>query len=141
MTTVSAKANEVARKWWLLDARDQVLGRVAVKAANLLRGKEKTIFTPHVDTGDFVIVINADKVRVTGKKETAKTYMSFSGFVGGHKTETFKARQARRPELLIERAVRGMIPHNRLGRAIYTKLKVYRGDSHPHAAQQPQLVK
>src|SRR4026208_1262213 len=118
MKTFSAKAADVARKWWLIDARDQALGRVAVKAANLLRGKEKAIFTPHVDTGDFVIVINADKVRVTGQKETAKTYMSFSGYVGGHKTETFKARKARRPELLVEHAVKGMIPHNRLGRRI-----------------------
>lgn len=140
MKTFSAKANEVQRKWWVIDAKDQVLGRVAVKAANLLRGKEKAIFTPHVDTGDFVVVINADKVRVTGKKETAKTYMSFSGFVGGHKSETFKQRQARRPELLVERAVRGMIPHNRLGRALYTKLKVYKGDTHPHASQQPAAV-
>lgn len=137
MKTFSAKANEVQRKWWVIDAKDQILGRVAVKAANLLRGKEKAIYTTHVDTGDFVIVINAEKVRVSGKKETAKTYMSFSGFVGGHKSETFKQRQARRPELLVERAVRGMIPHNRLGRAIYTKLKVYRGDAHPHACQQP----
>ncbi|HWB60946.1 MAG TPA: 50S ribosomal protein L13, partial [Chthoniobacteraceae bacterium] len=107
---------------------------------NLLRGKEKAIYTPHVDTGDFVIVINADKVRVTGKKETAKEYMSFSGFVGGHKSENFKSRQARHPELLIERAVRGMIPHNKLGRAIYTKLKVYKGDKHPHESQQPAAV-
>ena len=137
MKTFSAKANEVDRKWWIIDAKDQVLGRVAVKAANLLRGKEKAIYTPHVDTGDFVIVINAGKVRVTGKKETAKTYMSFSGFVGGHKSESFEARQARHPELLIERAVRGMIPHNRLGRAIYTKLKVYSGAYHPHACQKP----
>lgn len=140
MKTFSAKANEVPRKWWVIDAKDQVLGRVAVKAANLIRGKEKAIYTPHVDTGDFVIVINADKVRVTGKKETAKTYTSFSGFVGGHKSETFKQRQARHPELLIERAVRGMVPHNRLGRAIYTKLKVYSGDQHPHASQQPAAV-
>jgi large subunit ribosomal protein L13 len=140
MTTFSAKANEVDRKWWVIDAKDQVLGRVAERAATLLRGKHKPIFTPHVDTGDFVVVINADKVRVTGKKEVQKTYMSFSGFVGGHKSETFKQRQARRPELLIERAVRGMIPHNRLGRAIYTKLKVYRGDQHPHASQQPAAI-
>lgn len=137
MATFSAKAHEVDRRWWIIDARDQVLGRVAVKAAKLLRGKEKAIFTPHVDTGDFVIVINADKVRVTGKKETQKTYTSFSGFVGGHKSETFEQRQARHPELLVERAIRGMIPHNRLGRAIYTKLKVYRGEKHPHASQQP----
>jgi large subunit ribosomal protein L13 len=140
MKTFSAKANEVSRQWWLIDAKDQVLGQVAVRAANLLRGKEKPIFTPHVDTGDFVVVINAEKVRVTGKKEESKTYMSFSGYVGGHKSENVQARRVRHPELLIERAVRGMIPHNRLGRAVYRKLKVYRGDSHPHAAQQPQPV-
>src|SRR5215216_2257041 len=139
--TFSAKATEVPRKWWVIDAQDQVLGRVAVKAANLLRGKEKAIFTPHVDTGDFVIVINAEKVRLSGKKEEQKTYMSFSGYVGGHKSENARARRARHPELLIERAVRGMIPHNRLGRRVYRKLKVYRGDAHPHAAQQPQPVK
>lgn len=141
MKTFSAKANEVDRKWWLIDAKDQVLGRVAVKAARLLRGKDKTIFTPHVDTGDFVVVINADKVRLSGKKEEQKSFMSFSGYVGGHKSETVRARRARHPELLIERAVRGMIPHNRLGRALYRKLKVYRGESHPHSAQQPQSVK
>ena len=140
MKTFSAKANEVTRNWWIIDAKDQVLGDVAVKAANLLRGKEKPIFTPHVDTGDFVVVINAEKVRVTGRKEDNKSYMSFSGYVGGHKSENVKARRARHPELLIERAVRGMIPHNRLGRAVYRKLKVYRGDAHPHAAQQPQTV-
>src|SRR3989454_7347327 len=140
MKTFSAKASEVDRKWWLIDAKDQVLGCVAVKAAKLLRGKEKPIFTPHVDTGDFVVVINADKVRVSGKKEEQKTYMSFSGYVGGHKSENVRARRARHPELLIERAVRGMIPHNRLGRSVYRKLKVYRGDSHPHTAQKPQPV-
>ena len=141
MKTFSAKANEVNRQWWVIDAADQVLGRVAVKAATLLRGKEKAIYTPHCDTGDFVIVINASKVRVTGKKETDKSYMSFSGFVGGHKSESVKARRARRPELLVEHAVKGMIPHNKLGRAVYTKLKVYAGAEHPHAAQQPQPVK
>src|SRR6202008_1517092 len=141
MKTFSAKANEIDRKWWLIDAKDQVLGRVAVKAANLLRGKEKTVFTPHVDTGDFDIVINAGKVRVTGKKENQKSVMSFSGYVGGHKSENVQARRARHPELLVERAVRGMIPHNRLGRSVYRKLKVYRGESHPHNAQQPQPVK
>jgi len=140
MKTFSAKASEVSRRWWLIDAKDQVLGHVAVKAANLLRGKEKMTFTPHVDTGDFVIVINADKVRVSGKKEEQKSFMSFSGYVGGHKSENVRARRARHPELLIERAVRGMIPHNRLGRSVYRKLKVYRGASHPHTAQQPQLV-
>ena len=141
MTTFSAKASEISRKWWVIDASDQVLGTVAVKAANLLRGKEKTVFTPHVDTGDFVIVINAEKVRLTGKKEEQKSYMNFSGYVGGHKSENVRARRARHPELLVERAVRGMIPHNRLGRRVYRKLKVYRGNSHPHAAQQPETVK
>ena len=141
MKTFSAKASEVSRKWWIIDAKGQVLGQVAVKAATLLRGKEKTIFTSHVDTGDFVIVINADKVRLTGKKEEQKSYMSFSGYVGGHKSENVRARRARHPELLVERAVRGMIPHNRLGRRVYRKLKVYRGNSHPHAAQQPETVK
>ncbi|MEY2439481.1 MAG: large subunit ribosomal protein [Verrucomicrobiota bacterium] len=140
MKTFSAKANEVPRQWWIIDAKDQILGDVAVTAANLLRGKQKPIFTPHVDTGDFVVVINAEKVRMSGRKEDLKTFMSFSGFVGGHKSENVKARRARHPELLIERAVRGMIPHNRLGRAVYRKLKVYRGDAHPHTAQRPQTV-
>src|ERR1700720_4188138 len=140
MRTFSAKANQVQRSWGLIDAKNQVLGRVAVKAATLLRGKEKTIFTPHVDTGDFVVVINADKVRLRGKKEEQKSYMSFSGYVGGHKSESVRARRARHPELLIERAVRGMIPHNRLGRNVYRKLKVYRGDLHPHTAQKPAAV-
>ena len=129
MKTFSAKANEVSRKWWIIDAKDQILGRVAVKAANLLRGKEKAIYTTHVDTGDFVV-----------KKEDKKTFMSFSGFVGGHKTENVKARRARHPELLVERAIRGMIPHTKLGRSVYRKLKVYRGDLHPHSAQQPVAV-
>jgi large subunit ribosomal protein L13 len=141
MKTFSAKASEVPRKWWVIDARNQVLGKVAVKAANLLRGKQKAVFTPHIDTGDFVIVINADNVRHTGTKEEQKTFMCVSGYVGGHKSENVRARRARHPELLVERAVRGMIPHNRLGRRVYRKLKVYRGDSHPHAAQQPEVVK
>ena len=106
----------------------------------LLRGKHKAIFTPHVDTGDFVIVINAEKVTLTGKKETDKVYTSFSGFVGGHKSENVKSRRARHPEKLVELAVRGMIPHNRLGRSVYTKLKVYTGTEHPHAAQQPAAM-
>src|SRR5215472_17785185 len=112
MKTFSAKATELPRKWWVIDAQDQVLGRVAVKAGNLLRGKGKAIFTPHVDTGDFVVVINAEKVLLTGKKETQKSFMSFSGYVGGHKSETAAHRRQRRPELLIEHAVKGMIPHN-----------------------------
>jgi large subunit ribosomal protein L13 len=140
MKTFSAKASEVQRQWWLIDAKDQVLGRVAETAAVLLRGKHKPIYTTHVDTGDFVIVINAGKVRVTGKKDVQKTYTSYSGYVGGHHSETFKARRERHPELVVERAVRGMIPHNRLGRSVYTKLKVYKGEAHPHESQQPQPV-
>jgi large subunit ribosomal protein L13 len=138
MKTFSAKAADVKRSWYVIDAAGQHLGHVAVKAANLLRGKGKRIFTPHVDTGDFVIVINADKVQIGGKKEVQKSYMSFSGYVGGHKSESFAARRERHPELLIERAVRGMIPHNRLGSSVYRKLKVYRGSEHPHAAQNPK---
>jgi large subunit ribosomal protein L13 len=140
MKTFSAKATDVDRKWWIIDAKDQILGLVAERAANLLRGKEKVIFTPHVDTGDFVVVINAEKVRLSGKKEELNTYMSFSGFVGGHKSESARSRRVRHPELLVERAIRGMIPHNRLGRSVYRKLKVYRGEEHPHNAQQPQPV-
>ncbi len=140
MKTYSAKPEEVKRAWWVIDAAGQPLGHVAEKAATLLRGKHKVTFTPHVDTGDFVVVLNASKVTIGGKKEVAKTYMSFSGFVGGHKSETFRARRERRPELLIERAVRGMIPHNCLGRATYTKLKVYAGAEHPHSAQNPQTA-
>jgi large subunit ribosomal protein L13 len=138
MKTFSAKPAEIQREWWIIDAAGQHLGHVAVKAANLLRGKGKRIFTPHVDTGDFVVVINAGQVRIGGKKNLQKSYMSFSGYVGGHKSETFQARLERRPELLVERAVRGMIPRNRLGSAVYRKLKVYAGAEHPHAAQNPK---
>jgi large subunit ribosomal protein L13 len=140
MKTFSAKNEEVDHNWWVIDAADVPLGRVAELAAVLLRGKHKPIFTPHIDTGDFVIVINAKRVKLTGKKETDKVYTSFSGYVGGHKSETPKSRRERRPELLIELAVRGMIPHNRLGRSTYTKLKVYAGAEHPHAAQNPKIA-
>ncbi|MDA1340881.1 MAG: 50S ribosomal protein L13, partial [Verrucomicrobia bacterium] len=110
------------------------------QAANIIRGKNKPIFTPHVDTGDHVIVINAAKAVFTGKKETMKSYMSFSGYIGGHKSETVQARRARRPELLIQSAVKGMVMHNRLGRVILKKLFVYGGADHPHVAQQPEKV-
>ena len=135
------RPGEIKAQWHTIDATGQILGRLASKIAIILQGKHKPTYTPHVDTGDFVIVINAEKVRLTGKKEEQKSYMSFSGYVGGHKSESVRARRARHPELLIERAVRGMIPHNRLGRHVYRKLKVYRGNSHPHAAQQPETVK
>jgi large subunit ribosomal protein L13 len=138
MKTFSAKAEEIQRKWWVIDAKDRILGEVAVAAARLLRGKNKALFTPHVDCGDFVVVINADKVRLTGKKEEQKTYTSYAGYVGNQKSETVRQRRVRRPELIVERAVTGMIPHNRLGRQISKKLKVYAGCEHPHEAQQPQ---
>jgi large subunit ribosomal protein L13 len=140
MSTYSAKTGEIKREWWVIDAGSRRLGRVAVKAASLLRGKHKVAFTPHVDTGDFVIVINAEKIQIGGKKETAKTYMSFSGYVGGHKSRSFRDYRRHRPEFLIEHAVRGMLPHNRLGRSVFRKLKVYRGSLHPHAAQSPKSI-
>ena len=138
--TWNAKPGEIERQWYVVDAEGKTLGRLATQIADVLRGKGKPQYTPHVDTGDFVVVINAEKVRLTGKKEEQKSFMSFSGFVGGHKTENARARRARHPELLVERAIRGMIPHNKLGRAVYRKLKVYRGDLHPHSAQQPAAV-
>lgn len=139
MKTFSAKPTDVDRKWFVIDAENKVLGQVAVEAARLLRGKHKPIFTSHIDTGDFVVVINADKVRFTGTKEHDKIYTSFSGWVGGQKVETPRMVRKRRPVLLVERAVWGMIPKNRLGRAQYGKLKVYAGTDHPHEAQQPEI--
>jgi len=138
MKTFSAKAEEIQRKWWIIDAADQVLGNVAVTAANILRGKNKALFTPHMDAGDFVVVVNADKIRLTGNKETQKKYHSHSGYVGGVKSRTVKQIRTKHPELLVEKAIKGMIPHNSLGRKIFTKLKVYAGSEHPHEAQQPQ---
>ncbi len=140
MKTFSAKPADITRKWFLIDAADQILGRVAVEAARLLRGKHKPAFTPHIDTGDHVVIVNAAKVRLTGKKETEKIYASHSGYVGGKKVETPRKIRARRPELLVEHAVRGMIPHNRLGRAQFRKLHVFAGPGHNHEAQQPEPV-
>ncbi|MFK7851301.1 MAG: 50S ribosomal protein L13 [Akkermansiaceae bacterium] len=137
MKTFSAKPHEVDRKWYLIDAKGKVLGKVAVEAARLLRGKNKPTFTSHVDTGDFVVVINADQCVLTGTKETDKIYTRFSGYVGGKKVETPKKLRERRPTLLVERAVWGMIPKTRLGRNQFGKLKVYAGDEHPHEAQEP----
>ena len=140
MKTFSAKAENIQRKWYLIDAAEKVVGKVAVQAADLLRGKRKPTYTSHVDTGDHVVVINAEKAVFTGKKETQKIYTSYSGYIGGQKIETPKARRARRPELIIQNAVKGMVPHNRLGRAILKKLYVYAGAEHPHAAQNPTAV-
>jgi large subunit ribosomal protein L13 len=140
MSTFFAKKEEQKPRWYVIDASNQVLGKVAVKAANVLRGKLKPTFTSHVDTGYFVVVVNAEKVVVTGKMETAKVYMSYSQYPGKEKRRTVKQVRATHPEKLIQHAVKGMIPHNRLGRAMITKLKVYAGATHPHSAQQPEPV-
>src|ERR1700691_1517102 len=141
MKTHLPKVNLDQRKWHVIDADGAVLGRLAVQVADILRGKNKPVYTPHLDAGDFVIVVNAEKVRVTGKKETAKEYMTYSGWKGGEKYTTVEQLRARHPEMLIERAVKGMIPKNRLGRVLLTKLKIFKGPKHPHAAQKPEALK
>ena len=140
MKTYYAKPGEVDRKWYVIDAEDQVLGRVATKAAQILRGKTKPQYTPHVDVGDFVVIINAEKIRVTGNKTLGKEYFRHSGHPGGLKSETFEEAIAKHPERVIEHAVKGMLPKTTLGRAQGKKLKVYAGPDHPHAAQQPQKI-
>ena len=137
MKTYLPKVNLDARKWHVVDAEGKVLGRLAVEVANVLRGKNKPIYTPHLDAGDFVVVINAEKVVLTGKKETDKKFMSYSGWKGGERYRNVAEVRARHPERLIMHAVKGMIPKNRLGDALLTKLKVYKGNQHPHSAQQP----
>lgn len=137
MKTFSAKAQDIARKWYVIDAKDQILGDVAVTAANLLRGKNKPIFTPHVDTGDFVVIVNAKDVVVTGRKEEQKTYVSVSGYIGSKKVKTVRQVREKHAERLLQHAIKGMIPKTRLGNAIFRKLKVYSGAEHPHEAQQP----
>jgi large subunit ribosomal protein L13 len=137
MKTYLPKVAPDQRKWHVIDAEGAVLGRLAVQVANVLRGKNKSVYTPHLDAGDFVVVINAEKVALTGNKETNKRYMSYSGWKGGERYRSVAQVRARQPEKLILHAVRGMIPKNRLGRVLMTKLKVYRGNQHPHAAQQP----
>ena len=141
MKTYYAKPQEVEREWVLIDAADQVLGRVAVKAAHILKGKHKPQYTPHVDTGDFVIILNADKIRMTGTKATSKEYYRHSGYPGGLKMETFAEAMQKHPERVIEHAVKGMLPKNTLGRKQGKKLKVYVGPEHPHAAQKPREIK
>jgi large subunit ribosomal protein L13 len=140
MKTQFAKKGDFDRKWYVVDAKDAVLGRLAVKVATYLRGKNKPVFTPNVDTGDFIIVINADKVRLTGNKQTDKMYYHHSGYIGGIKAKTAKDLLEDRPEKIIEQAVWGMLPKNRLGRTMIKKLKVYRGAEHPHRAQSPEIL-
>ena len=130
--------DSIDRQWYLVDAENQTLGRLATEVASVLRGKNKASYTPHLDTGDFVVVINADKVRVSGSKPQHKLYRRHSGRPGGMKVETFAHLQERLPERIVEKAIKGMLPHNVLGRQMFRKLKVYKGAEHPHAAQQPQ---
>lgn len=139
-TTYVPPVNTLEHNWYVVDATDQRLGRLASEIASRLRGKNKPTFTPHMDTGDFVIVINAEKVTVTGKKRSQKIYRRHSGRPGGMKTETFAKLQVRLPERIVEEAIRGMLPHNSLGRQLFTKLKVYAGPDHPHAAQKPEQL-
>jgi large subunit ribosomal protein L13 len=141
MKTYLPKVNLNERKWHLIDADGAVLGRLAVQVADILRGRDKPVYTPHLDAGDFVVIINAEKVRVTGDKETSKRYMTYSGWKGGEKYVSVEKLRARNPEKLIHRAVKGMVPKNRLGRQLLTKLKVYKGANHPHAAQKPETLK
>jgi large subunit ribosomal protein L13 len=137
MTTFMARKEDIKRKWYIVDADGMILGRIATQIAAVLRGKHKAIFTPHVDTGDYVIVINAEKVRLTGKKSEKKVYQSHSGYPGGFKEETFAAMQKRNPVKILQLAIRGMLPKTRLGDAIYKKCKIYKGAKHPHAETKP----
>ena len=138
MNTFMANAQNVERKWYVVDADGMMLGRLATQVANILRGKTKPIYTPHVDTGDYVIIINAEKVEVTGKKRQEKIYKHHTGYPGGLREVTFEKLQAKKPEEIIRHAVKGMMPKGRLGRQMYKKLKVYAGPDHKHAAQKPQ---
>ncbi|HEX8681010.1 MAG TPA: 50S ribosomal protein L13 [Ardenticatenaceae bacterium] len=140
MKTFSAKPAEVERQWWVVDAEGQTLGRLATRIATVLRGKHKPIYTPHIDTGDYVIVINAEKIEVTGKKLDTIIYYRHSGYPGGLKERTLREQLVKFPERPIEEAVKGMLPKSKLGRHMLKKLKVYAGTEHPHTAQQPQLL-
>lgn len=140
MKTLFAKKDEFERKWRVVDATDAVLGRLATKIATSLRGKDKPVFTPNSDTGDFVVVVNAEKIKLTGKKNDEKIYYHHTGYPGGIKAETAKEKLNDKPEDIIITAVRGMLPKSRLGRALIKKLKVYKGQEHPHAAQKPEVM-
>lgn len=141
MKTTMAKPLEVEHKWYVVDATDQVVGRLATNVAAVLRGKHKPTFTPNVDTGDYVIIVNADKVRLTGNKENKKTYRYHTGFPGGIREIPYAELLEKHPERILEKAIKGMLPHNKLGRQMYKKLKVYAGPEHAHAAQMPEELK
>jgi large subunit ribosomal protein L13 len=138
--TVSTKPATVKQDWYVVDAAGKTLGRLSSELARRLRGKHKPVFTPHMDAGDYIVVVNAEKIAVTGKKMTDKLYHRFTGYIGNLKTETLAQALAAHPERVIETAVKGMLPKNPLGRAMYSKLKVYKGPNHPHSAQQPQAL-
>ena len=140
METTSICKNDISREWFIIDADGQTLGRLASEVAQIIRGKKKTFFTPHMDMGDFVVIINAEKIKVTGNKEEAKTYFRHSGFPGGVTQISLKKVRQDYPERIITNAVKGMLPHNRLGRQLLTHLKVYKGSDHPHAAQLPKTI-
>jgi len=140
MKTFSAKSAEVQRGWFIIDAKGKILGRMVTEIARRLRGKHKPEYTPHVDTGDYIVVLNAAEVQVTGAKARDKIYQHHSGYPGGIKSEAFEKLVARRPERVIELAVKGMLPKNSLGREMFRKLKVYAGNLHPHSAQQPEIL-
>jgi len=140
MKTQFAKKGEIERKWYVVDAKDAILGRLATKIATYLRGKNKPVFTPNVDTGDFIIVINADKVRLTGRKLDDKVYYHHTGYIGGIKAQTARSMMDKQPEKIIEKAVWGMLPKNTLGKQMLKKLKVYKGAEHPHKAQAPEIL-
>jgi large subunit ribosomal protein L13 len=140
MKTYTPQMDEIERRWWVVDAQGLILGRLATKVASVLRGKHKPAFTPHLDTGDFVVVVNAEKVRLTGRKMTDKMYFRHTGFMGHERFIPITTMMARHPERVIELAVKGMLPKNNLGRLMRKKLKVYAGPAHPHAAQQPQAL-
>ena len=140
MKSYMQKSETVERKWYVIDANDVPLGRVASKAAHILRGKHKVTYTPHIDCGDNVIIINAEKVKLTGNKEEKKMYYNHSMYPGGLRERTAKVMRERYPEEMVERAVKGMLPHNRLGRQMYKKLFVYKGSEHPHMAQKPEVM-
>ena len=140
MKTISIKKSEINKNWWVADAEGQVLGRFASKIAQILRGKHKPDFTPHMDMGDFVVIVNAEKITVTGNKETEKTYFSHTGYPGGVKNRSLALVRKTNPERILMNAVKGMLPHNKLGRSILRHLKVYNGPEHPHAAQNPKKL-
>ena len=141
MKTISIKKSEITKNWWVADADGHVLGRFASKIAQILRGKHKPDFTPHMDMGDFVVIVNAEKITVTGNKETEKTYFSHTGYPGGVKQKSVSSVRKTNPERILMNAVKGMLPHNKLGRSILTHLKVYKGPNHPHSAQNPKNLK